>query len=281
MFHALSDPTRRAVVERLRDAPQSVSALAAAHPISLAAFVKHLAVLENGRAHHLDQDRSDTLVHARRRRPPARDAMASRLRRPLEHQPRRARSRTWRRTHDRTHRDTDTPRRPPARLASVDRRIRVRRLVLADPVRHRRRSGCPRRRPLAPRVAVAGIGVSGEFAAVEPHARLVFTWRWDADETETLVTVTFADSGDGGTILTSSTSDSIRRGRGRVAPAGLERLPRPACGALALALAPDATKGARSGFPGIRRPLLAPFVGAPGSARQGSGGPARSLRLAA
>ena len=50
--------------------------------------------------------------------------------------------------------------------------------------------------------SVAGIGVSGEFAAVEPHARLVFTWRWDADETETLVTVTFADSGDGGTILT-------------------------------------------------------------------------------
>ena len=47
VFHALSDPTRRAVVERLRDAPQSVSALAAAHPISLAAFVKHLAVLEN------------------------------------------------------------------------------------------------------------------------------------------------------------------------------------------------------------------------------------------
>ena len=49
---------------------------------------------------------------------------------------------------------------------------------------------------------VAGIGVSGEFAAVEPPSRLVFTWRWDADETETLVTVTFADSGDGGTILT-------------------------------------------------------------------------------
>jgi uncharacterized protein YndB with AHSA1/START domain len=49
---------------------------------------------------------------------------------------------------------------------------------------------------------VAGIGVSGEFAAVEPPSRLVFTWRWDADETETLVTVTFADSEDGGTILT-------------------------------------------------------------------------------
>ncbi len=49
---------------------------------------------------------------------------------------------------------------------------------------------------------VAGIGVSGEFAAVEPPARLVFTWRWDADATETLVTVTFADSADGGTILT-------------------------------------------------------------------------------
>ncbi len=46
MFHALSDPTRRAVVTQLRNAPASVTALAAAHPISLAAFVKHLAVLE-------------------------------------------------------------------------------------------------------------------------------------------------------------------------------------------------------------------------------------------
>ena len=46
MFHALSDATRRAVVTQLRDSPQSVTALAAEHPISLAAFVKHLAVLE-------------------------------------------------------------------------------------------------------------------------------------------------------------------------------------------------------------------------------------------
>ncbi|WP_431278382.1 ArsR/SmtB family transcription factor [Leifsonia poae] len=46
VFHALSDDTRRDVVERLRAGEASVSDLASAHPMTLAAFVKHLAVLE-------------------------------------------------------------------------------------------------------------------------------------------------------------------------------------------------------------------------------------------
>ena len=45
VFHALADPTRRSVVERLGEAPGSTSALAARYPMSLPAFSQHLAVL--------------------------------------------------------------------------------------------------------------------------------------------------------------------------------------------------------------------------------------------
>ena len=45
-FHALGDPTRLAVVERLLNGPASVSELAAPHPMALPAFTKHLGVLE-------------------------------------------------------------------------------------------------------------------------------------------------------------------------------------------------------------------------------------------
>jgi DNA-binding transcriptional ArsR family regulator len=46
VFHALGDPTRRAIVERLGDGPISVSELAKPLVISLAAVVQHLQVLE-------------------------------------------------------------------------------------------------------------------------------------------------------------------------------------------------------------------------------------------
>jgi DNA-binding transcriptional ArsR family regulator len=46
VFHALADSTRRDIVQRLKTAPQSVSALAAPYRISLPALTKHLAVLE-------------------------------------------------------------------------------------------------------------------------------------------------------------------------------------------------------------------------------------------
>ncbi len=45
-FHALADPTRRAVVERLCDGPASVSELARPFPMTLAAVVQHVQVLE-------------------------------------------------------------------------------------------------------------------------------------------------------------------------------------------------------------------------------------------
>jgi DNA-binding transcriptional ArsR family regulator len=46
VFHALSDPTRRRIVERLGEGPASVSQLAAPLPISLPAVVQHVQVLE-------------------------------------------------------------------------------------------------------------------------------------------------------------------------------------------------------------------------------------------
>lgn len=46
VFHALSDATRRDIVQRLKTAPQSVSMLAEPYRMSLPALTKHLAVLE-------------------------------------------------------------------------------------------------------------------------------------------------------------------------------------------------------------------------------------------
>ena len=43
---ALSDPTRRAVIDRLRDGPAPVSDLHAPHDIALPTFLRHLKVLE-------------------------------------------------------------------------------------------------------------------------------------------------------------------------------------------------------------------------------------------
>jgi DNA-binding transcriptional ArsR family regulator len=46
MFQALSDPTRRGMLERLSRGPASVSELAQPFAMSLPAVVQHLAVLE-------------------------------------------------------------------------------------------------------------------------------------------------------------------------------------------------------------------------------------------
>lgn len=47
LFHALADPTRRSMVERLSRGPASVSELARPLSISLPAVVQHLHVLES------------------------------------------------------------------------------------------------------------------------------------------------------------------------------------------------------------------------------------------
>jgi DNA-binding transcriptional ArsR family regulator len=48
VFHALADPSRRSIVERLSRGSASVSALAEPLPISLPAVLQHLQVLEEG-----------------------------------------------------------------------------------------------------------------------------------------------------------------------------------------------------------------------------------------
>ena len=47
-FRALANPTRRAVLERLRAGPVSVSELAAPFEMALPSFMQHLQVLEEG-----------------------------------------------------------------------------------------------------------------------------------------------------------------------------------------------------------------------------------------
>lgn len=46
MFHALSDPTRRRVVERLSQGPATTSDLARPFDMALPSFTQHLSVLE-------------------------------------------------------------------------------------------------------------------------------------------------------------------------------------------------------------------------------------------
>src|ERR1700757_1941340 len=46
VFHALGDPTRRAILERVSEGPVSVSSLAGPLKITLAATVQHISVLE-------------------------------------------------------------------------------------------------------------------------------------------------------------------------------------------------------------------------------------------
>jgi DNA-binding transcriptional ArsR family regulator len=49
MFHALGDPTRLGIVERLSRGPASVSELAGPLDMALPSVMKHLRVLEEGR----------------------------------------------------------------------------------------------------------------------------------------------------------------------------------------------------------------------------------------
>jgi DNA-binding transcriptional ArsR family regulator len=49
VFHALSNATRRSVLERLSVGPATVSDLSAAFDMQLPSFVQHLAILEQSR----------------------------------------------------------------------------------------------------------------------------------------------------------------------------------------------------------------------------------------
>jgi DNA-binding transcriptional ArsR family regulator len=67
LFHALADPSRRAMVDRLTRGPASVSELARPLEISLPAVVQHLHVLEDSglvRSHKLGRVRTCTVEPA-------------------------------------------------------------------------------------------------------------------------------------------------------------------------------------------------------------------------
>ena len=55
VFHALGDPTRRAMVERLTERPLSVSALAEPLGITLTAVGQHLEILEKSGLVHTEK----------------------------------------------------------------------------------------------------------------------------------------------------------------------------------------------------------------------------------
>jgi len=55
VFHALGDPTRRAILEKLSEGPISVSRLAGPMEITLAAVVQHIQVLEKSGLVHTEK----------------------------------------------------------------------------------------------------------------------------------------------------------------------------------------------------------------------------------
>jgi DNA-binding transcriptional ArsR family regulator len=55
VFHALGDPTRRAILDKLSKGPRSVSRLAAPLDITLTAVVQHLQVLEESGLVHTEK----------------------------------------------------------------------------------------------------------------------------------------------------------------------------------------------------------------------------------
>lgn len=66
-FHALADPTRRAIIERLCLRPATVSDLARPFEITLAAVVQHLQVLEKAgivRTEKIGRTRTCAIEHA-------------------------------------------------------------------------------------------------------------------------------------------------------------------------------------------------------------------------
>jgi DNA-binding transcriptional ArsR family regulator len=55
LFHALGDPTRRAILDRLTGGPMSVSRLAEPLGVTLTAVAQHLQILEEARLVHTEK----------------------------------------------------------------------------------------------------------------------------------------------------------------------------------------------------------------------------------
>ena len=65
LFHALADPTRRGILERLREGARTVGELAAPFPISRPAISKHLAVLAQAELVEREARGRETVVRLR------------------------------------------------------------------------------------------------------------------------------------------------------------------------------------------------------------------------
>lgn len=72
IFHALSDPTRRALLKRLSEAPEKVTVLAEPFDMSLNAISKHLKTLE--KADLIDRDNTGRTSICSLRAEPLHDA---------------------------------------------------------------------------------------------------------------------------------------------------------------------------------------------------------------
>ena len=73
VFNALADPTRRAVLGRLRDGEQSIGTLAEPFGMSLTGFIKHVVVLED--AGLVERRKTGRVVHCRLRGGALKDAL--------------------------------------------------------------------------------------------------------------------------------------------------------------------------------------------------------------
>lgn len=62
-FRALSDPTRRAMLERLREGPKTIGALAEPLDITFAATSKHLGILEEAALIRREKRGRERLCH--------------------------------------------------------------------------------------------------------------------------------------------------------------------------------------------------------------------------
>ncbi len=72
VFHALSDPTRRAILRDVANGERTVGAIAEPYPISLAAVSKHIKVLES--AHLIRRQRRGSFQIVRLNPEPMRQA---------------------------------------------------------------------------------------------------------------------------------------------------------------------------------------------------------------
>lgn len=62
-FRALADPTRRAILERLRNGPKTIGELAEPLSISFAATSKHLGILEGAALIHREKRGRERVCH--------------------------------------------------------------------------------------------------------------------------------------------------------------------------------------------------------------------------